>query len=67
MHPGLIETPMITGAEGSVDMMKEIAATIPLGRVGKTADVVAVVLMLASDASNYMTGAEIAVDGGTGL
>lgn len=67
VHPGLIATPMIAGPEGGVDSMKEIAATVPLGRIGTTADVVAVVLHLASDASSYSTGGEFTMDGGTGL
>lgn len=67
VHPGLIETPMIAGDTGATDVFSEIAASIPIGRIGQTADVVSVVLHLASDASGYMTGAEIAIDGGTGL
>ena len=67
VHPGLINTPMIAGAEGGVDSMREIAATVPLGRIGTTADVVAVVVHLASDASSYSTGSEFTMDGGTGL
>lgn len=67
VHPGLIATPMIAGPEGGVDFMRETAATVPLGRVGTTDDVVAVVLHLASDASSYSTGAEFTMDGGTGL
>ena len=67
VHPGLINTPMIAGAEGNVDSMREIAATMPLGRIGTTADVVVVVVHLASDASSYSTGSEFTMDGGTGL
>lgn len=67
VHPGLINTPMIAGPEGSADSMKEIAATVPLGRIGTTADIVALVVHLASDASTYSTGSEFTADGGTGL
>lgn len=67
IHPGLIETPMIAGPEGSADFMVEIAKTVPLGRIGKTDDVVEPVIYLASDMSSYVTGSEMTMDGGTGL
>lgn len=67
VHPGLIDTPMIAGEASSGDMMKEIAATVPLKRMGTVEDVVEPVLYLASDASSYVTGSEMTMDGGTGL
>jgi len=67
VHPGLIATPMISGPEGGVDFMQETAKTVPLGRIGTTDDVAAVVVHLASDASSYSTGGEFTMDGGTGL
>jgi len=36
----------------------------PLGRVGKVEDLTALLLLLLSDASSYITGADIPVDGG---
>ncbi len=67
VHPGLIDTPMIAGAGGDAAFMKEIAATVPLQRIGTTDDVVEAVIYLASDKSSYVTGAEMTMDGGTGL
>lgn len=67
IHPGLIDTPMISGAAGNADQMRELAATVPLGRVGTTDDVVEPVIYLASDMSSYVTGSEMTMDGGTGL
>lgn len=58
--PGAINTPMMTPlTEGSNRF-----AGLPLRRHGEPDDVASVVLFLASDASLYVTGAEIAVDGG---
>jgi hypothetical protein len=37
---------------------------VPLGRAGQAQDIAKGVLFLASDASNYMTGAELVIDGG---
>ena len=47
-------------------MFKERAATnIPLGRIGELREVGLLALYLASDASNYMTGQTIYLEGGT--
>ncbi len=67
IHPGLINTPMIGGAAGDTELMQELAATVPLARLGTTDDVIEPVIYLASDLSSYVTGAELTMDGGTGL
>lgn len=60
--PGFIQTVM---TEEIPESAKEnISGQIPLGRLGTPEDVADVVLFLASDASSYITGQVIAVDGG---
>ncbi len=61
--PGLIQTD-ITGGKLTDAMKVEIAAGIPLARLGDAIDVARIFLFLASDLSGYVTGATIDVNGG---
>lgn len=63
--PGFIETDMT--ATLPEDTVATYTAQIPLGRLGSTQDVAAVVTFLASDAAGYVTGALVPVDGGLGM
>lgn len=60
--PGFIETDMT--AKLSEGVKEEYLKQIPAGRYGTTKDVANAVLFLASDASSYITGQVIHVDGG---
>lgn len=65
VHPGVIWTNMQKlGAQDNADNMKALTASIPMGRMGEPVDVANCILFLASDESNYITGAEFVIDGG---
>jgi NAD(P)-dependent dehydrogenase (short-subunit alcohol dehydrogenase family) len=60
--PGRIETKMI--ADRSVGRLDEWLSQTPLNRLGRPDEVAAMINFLASDASSYVTGAGINVNGG---
>jgi NAD(P)-dependent dehydrogenase (short-subunit alcohol dehydrogenase family) len=69
MSPGAIETPALattTGltAEQAEQAVAQFTSQIPMGRRGKPEEIAAAVVFLASDESSYITGADLAVDGG---
>jgi 3alpha(or 20beta)-hydroxysteroid dehydrogenase len=74
VHPGFIRTPLLEiGFEeqaraGAFATAKDAAAGIealhPIGRLGYPIDVAYSVLFLACDASSFITGSELIVDGG---
>jgi NAD(P)-dependent dehydrogenase (short-subunit alcohol dehydrogenase family) len=73
VHPGIIDTPIWgkipTEAAGNranapIDAEERAKLATPLGRVGQAAEIASGVLYLASDASRYVTGTELVIDGG---
>lgn len=61
IHPGAIETPMLAGSR---DLVQQLFARIPLGRIGRTDEVSGMAAFLISDDSTFCSGAEFVVDGG---
>jgi NAD(P)-dependent dehydrogenase (short-subunit alcohol dehydrogenase family) len=61
--PGYIETP-INAEFFATDAGRALIRRIPQRRLGRLSDLDAPLLLLASDLSAYMTGADVAVDGG---
>lgn len=60
--PGVIRTPMVSYV---VDTREdELAAGLPLGRIGEPMDIAAAAVFLASDDSTWITGIDLTVDGG---
>ncbi len=64
ISPGAIDTPMIDPLKVDPKTMEGLMARVPLKRVGKPEEVSNLVLFLASDASSYMTGSTVVIDGG---
>jgi NAD(P)-dependent dehydrogenase (short-subunit alcohol dehydrogenase family) len=73
VHPGIIDTPIwgkvsteATGAtlNAPIDVEERARLATPLGRAGQASEIAAGVLYLASDASRYVTGTELVIDGG---
>jgi NAD(P)-dependent dehydrogenase (short-subunit alcohol dehydrogenase family) len=73
VHPGIIDTPIWgkipteatgRGQNAPIDPEERAKFATPLARAGQAAEIASGVLYLASDASRYVTGTELVIDGG---
>jgi NAD(P)-dependent dehydrogenase (short-subunit alcohol dehydrogenase family) len=64
IHPGIVETPMQEPYLADPEKRRAFEAATPLGRLARPEEIASVALFLASEDASYVTGAEIAVDGG---
>ncbi|MBP5296128.1 MAG: SDR family oxidoreductase, partial [Bacteriovoracaceae bacterium] len=60
--PGFIRTPMTENLDPRVK--EAYLNSIPLKRMGETADIASLICFLLSEASSYITGSAIKIDGG---
>jgi NAD(P)-dependent dehydrogenase (short-subunit alcohol dehydrogenase family) len=62
ISPGPFPAPKV--AEANPDFMRSLEGKVPLGRIGQPEDLKGAIIFLASDASRYVTGINLPVDGG---
>jgi len=65
VHPGPIDTEMLNVR--TPEQNRQRLQLVPMKRMGTAEEVASLVLYLLSDESGYITGAEIAIDGGASL
>lgn len=63
--PGLTKTRFSEALWNNPEILKRTLAPVPMARVGEPDEMVGAILYLASDASSYVTGQVIAIDGGS--
>lgn len=64
IHPGMINTPLIHSAALSQDVLDEDKKNYPLGRYGEPEEVAYSIIYLLSDATKWVTGTQLLIDGG---
>jgi len=62
VSPGYLATQMVTAVPP--DVLQQIVAGIPVGRLGQPAEIAALVTFIASEAAGFMTGSNISMNGG---
>jgi glucose 1-dehydrogenase len=65
--PGAIRTPINTAAWDTPAAYASLMKLVPYGRIGEPSDIAQAAVWLASDASDYVTGTTLFVDGGMTL
>jgi NAD(P)-dependent dehydrogenase (short-subunit alcohol dehydrogenase family) len=66
VSPGAIDTPLVRATLDAQGGERELANRHPLGRIGKPEEIASAVLWLSSQEASFITGTDLAVDGGLG-
>ena len=67
IHPGMVDTPLIHGGSLSESDLQNDMAKYPLGRYGKAEEIAQMIVYLLSDASAWVTGTSMIIDGGMSM
>jgi NAD(P)-dependent dehydrogenase (short-subunit alcohol dehydrogenase family) len=69
LHPGQVDTPLLWDSAKAFpnpsEVVQNIAAALPLRRLGVPEDIAGAALFLASEDSSWITGSNIVIDGGS--
>lgn len=67
VNPGMTNTPMVHSGKYSDEQLKKDMENYPLGRFGEPEEIAYAVIYLLSNASSWMTGQSLVIDGGLTL
>jgi NAD(P)-dependent dehydrogenase (short-subunit alcohol dehydrogenase family) len=67
VSPGMTHTAMTAGSFSDQDRYRQLVANSPVGFLGEPDDIAGAIAFLASDASRYVNGAALVIDGGRSL
>jgi 2-keto-3-deoxy-L-fuconate dehydrogenase len=67
VSPGFVDTPLLTPVLELDGMRATLEGGTPLGRLGTAAEIAEVIAFLCSDASRFVTGHNLVIDGGASL
>lgn len=62
VSPGYLDTKMVTSM--SEEVVKQVTAGIPVGRLGRPEEIAALVAFIASESAGFMTGSNVSMNGG---